>query len=102
MVLDPAKRKHLRAIGHHLNPVVLVANKGLGKSVIEETLRALNDHELIKVKFAVSDREVRQKLVDELVKNTESNLVQSIGKVILLFKPGDKPKHSNLLRVKPD
>ena len=68
---------------------------------MEETLRALNDHELIKVKFNIGDREVRQQLINELVSTTDADLVQTIGKVALLFKAADKPNPllSNLLRV---
>ena len=44
------ERKRLRQIGHALNPVVMVGSQGLTENVIEETNRALNDHELIKVK----------------------------------------------------
>jgi RNA-binding protein len=47
------ERKRLRQIGHVLNPVVMIGGQGLTDAVIEETLRALNDHELIKVKLLV-------------------------------------------------
>ena len=48
--------RQLRAQAHSLKPVVTVAGKGLAPSVLEELDRALNDHELIKVKVAVGDR----------------------------------------------
>ncbi len=101
MSLNAAKKKHFRRIGHNLNPVVIVADKGLTDGVVEETLRALNDHELIKVKFNIGDREARQQLINELVSNTHAELVQTIGKVVLIFKAADKPNPllSNLLRV---
>ena len=51
--------RQLRAQAHSLKPVVTVAGKGLAPSVLEELDRALNDHELIKVKVAVGDREQR-------------------------------------------
>ena len=53
------ERKRLRQIGHALNPVVMIGGQGLTENVIEETNRALNDHELIKVKIAGEDREDR-------------------------------------------
>ena len=43
--------RQLRAQAHSLKPVVTVAGKGLAPSVLEELDRALNDHELIKVKL---------------------------------------------------
>ncbi|MFK0570053.1 YhbY family RNA-binding protein [Endozoicomonas sp.] len=101
MSLNAAKKKHFRSIGHNLNPVVIVADKGLTDSVIEETLRALNDHELIKVKLAIGDREIRQQVISNLISATNADLIQTIGKVALLFKAADKPNPalSNLMRV---
>ena len=45
--------KQLRAIGHKLKPVVTIAGNGLSEGVITELDRALQDHELIKIKLAV-------------------------------------------------
>ena len=56
MRLDSHTRQQLKALGHALNPVVTVAGKGLADTVLDEIRRALHDHELIKVKFAVGDR----------------------------------------------
>ena len=58
--------RQLRAQAHSLKPVVTVAGKGLAPSVLEELDRALNDHELIKVKVAVGDREQRESVIGEL------------------------------------
>ena len=56
--------RQLRAQAHSLKPVVTVAGKGLAPSVLEELDRALNDHELIKVKVAVGDREQRESVIE--------------------------------------
>ena len=100
MSLNAAKKKHFRSIGHNLNPVVMVADKGMTDGVVEETLRALNDHELIKVKFAIGDRDARQQLINELLEVTGAELIQTIGKIALIFKAADKPNPalSNLIR----
>ena len=100
MSLNAAKKKHFRTIGHNLKPVVMVADKGLTDGVVEETLRALNDHELIKVKFAIGDREAKQQLMKELVEAVDAEMVQTIGRIALIYKAADKPNPllSNLLR----
>ncbi len=54
--LSIQERKRLRQIGHALNPVVMLGGSGLTENVVEEILRALNDHELIKVKVAGEDQ----------------------------------------------
>ncbi|MEM8560602.1 MAG: YhbY family RNA-binding protein [Pseudomonadota bacterium] len=92
--------KRLRAIGHKLNPVVTVANKGLTDAVIAELNRALEDHELIKIKFAVGDRNAKAALVQEVCERCAAELVQSIGNVIVILRknPNPDPRLSNLLR----
>lgn len=100
MPLTADRKKALRTIGHNLKPVVTLAEKGLTEGVAEELNRALNDHELIKVKLAVNDRDARRELITELCQQSGAELVQEIGKIALIFRKADKPnaKLSNLLR----
>ncbi|MBM68010.1 MAG: ribosome assembly RNA-binding protein YhbY [Haliea sp.] len=93
--------KQLRAIGHKLKPVVTVAGNGLSDTVLQEALRALGDHELIKVKIAVGDRDTRRAVTEALCTQTGATLVQSIGNVVLLLKRARQPdpRLSNLMRV---
>ena len=92
MTLPPDTQKHFRTLGHTLKPIVTIAGKGLSEGVCAELERALEDHELIKVKIAVADREERRELIDELMTKTRAELVQSIGKVVLIFRAARKPK----------
>ena len=94
------ERKRLRQIGHALNPVVMLGAQGLTAAVIEETQRALNDHELIKVKIAGEDREARAEAIEALLEATDAEAVQKIGKIVLLYKKATKqnPHLSNLVR----
>lgn len=98
--LSNQERKRLRQIGHALNPVVMIGNQGLTENVIEETLRALNDHELIKIKVAGEDRELRATTFEQLVEKTGAQIVQQIGKIVLLYKKAPKQNQhlSNLVR----
>ena len=94
------ERKRLRQIGHALNPVVMIGSQGLTENVIEEALRALIDHELIKIKVAAEDREARATLIDSIVEATGAESVQKIGKIVLLYKKAAKQNQhlSNLVR----
>ncbi len=100
--MDIKKRnKQLKRIAHHLDPIIQLGDKGLTAGVINETSRALADHELIKVRLADPDRESRVATGDALTAAVEATLVQRIGKVIVLFKenPDANPKLSNLHRL---
>ncbi|GAB0153967.1 YhbY family RNA-binding protein [Marinobacterium sp. BA1] len=100
MSLTPEQKKHFRTLGHNLNPIVMVAGKGLSENIQLEVDRALEDHELIKVKFSVGDRDIKRQLVRELCDIVEAELVQQIGNITLLYRPSrdPNPKLSNLLR----
>ncbi len=92
--------RQLRAIGHKLKPAVTVAGNGLSEGVMAEVERALNDHELVKIKLAVGSRETRAAVARELCDRTGADLVQSIGNVILVLRRSadPDPKLSNLIR----
>jgi RNA-binding protein len=100
MPLDPDRKKKFRTIGHQLNPVVMVAGKGLTEGVGLELERALEDHELIKVKLNLADPAERREMAAELCEQHRAELVQAVGKVILIYRKALKPnpKLSNLLR----
>lgn len=93
--------KQLRAIGHKLKPVVTIAGNGLSDTVLQEIERALADHELIKVKLAVGDRDARNTLAAELCSRTRAELVQSVGNIVLIMRRAKQPdpRLSNLMRV---
>ena len=68
----------------------------------EELERALNDHELIKIKVASQDRETRHEAITALCESSGAELVQTIGKIAVILRRAKKPnpKLSNLLRHK--
>ena len=98
--LSTQERKRLRQIGHALNPVVMTGGQGLTENVVEEINRALADHELIKVKISAEDREARTAMIAEIANKTTAEVVQTIGKIALLYKKAAKQnaKLSNLVR----
>tara|TARA_R110002110_G_scaffold362241_1_gene571997 strand:+ start:58785 stop:59096 length:312 start_codon:yes stop_codon:yes gene_type:complete len=93
-------KKQLRAIAHKLHPVVTIAGNGLSEGVAAELDRALNDHELIKIKLAAGSREARAEMTREICKLTGAQLVQSIGNVAILLRRSAQPdpRLSNLIR----
>lgn len=89
--LTDRQRRHLRSLAHTLKPVVWLGNAGLTGTVAEETARALQDHELIKVKASGADRQSRDLLFAELSRRTGSALVHRIGNVAVLYRPRAEP-----------
>ncbi len=102
MALSSEQKKAYKRIGHHLKPVVIVSEQGASEGVLAELDRALSDHELIKIRITVGDRDTKQALIDELCQASGAELVQVIGKMVILLRRNKKanPNLSNLARFK--
>ena len=85
--LTNAQTRFLRGQAHGLKAILQVGGKGISDALVEEVGLALEHHELVKVKIAAEDREVRDALVADLVQRTGAALVQRIGHVAILYRP---------------
>lgn len=90
MPLTSAAARSLRALAHHLEPVVQIGKGGVTKSVVAQVAQALHDHELIKVKV-LSEAPVDRKIAaGQIASSTASDVVQVIGRIVILYKPRPK------------
>lgn len=95
MSLSKKQIKFLRAKCHDLKPVVLMGQKGLTEEVLIELDIALNHHELVKIKLAVDDRQLRAQIIAEICDRSKAEQVQSIGKVLSVYRVNpDRPRIS--------
>ena len=85
-MLSDAQRKYLRRLGHDRKPVVLIGNPGMSPNLIAEMDRALTDHELVKVRARVGDRDLRDEMLAELATATRAEVIQRIGHVALYYR----------------
>jgi RNA-binding protein len=89
--------KYLRALAHDLKPVIIAGNKGITQAVIAETDRALDHHELIKVKLAGADREQRVAMAAQLCRETDAAEVSTIGRVLTIYR--ENPEKEDRIRM---
>lgn len=87
--LSGKQRKHLRGLAHGLDPVVQVGAKGLTDPVLDELERALEAHELIKVRFLEPEEKKRQ--AREIAESLGAHLAGLIGHVGILYRPHPDP-----------
>ena len=64
----------------------MLGQKGLTDEVLKEIDIALDAHELVKIKLAVDDRELRRQVIQAICQQTGSAEVQSIGKTLSVFR----------------
>lgn len=84
--LTPAERQALKARAHRLNPVVLIGEAGLAPAVLAEIDRALQAHELIKIRVMGAERGARDALLDRVCAATGAAPVQHIGKILVVYR----------------
>ena len=85
-MLAKAQKLKLRSQAHNLRPVVLLGQHGYTPAVAKEIEQALDDHELIKIKIPGDERDHRKLLTTIICQELKAELVQSIGKVIVLYR----------------
>ena len=79
-------RRKLRGHGHGLSPIVQVGKSGVTEPFLGQVKQALEDHELIKVKVGAECPVDRHEVADRLNEMPGVNVVQLVGRVVLLYK----------------
>lgn len=85
MPSTPLRRK-LRGLGHHLEPIVQIGKEGTTPAVRRQVQGALFDHELIKVRIGTECPQDRFAVADVLAEDAGVNVVQILGRTLLLYK----------------
>lgn len=85
-MLSGKQRRHLRALGHALHPIVQVGRDGIDEGLIAALDRALLDHELVKIKLGEHAELDRHEAAATLAQRTRSEVAQVLGYTVLLYR----------------
>lgn len=85
--LTARERAALKARAHPLEPLIRVGHAGVTDAALAAIDRALDAHELIKVKIGEGEREDRSEMRASICARTGAALVQSVGRVLVLWRP---------------
>ncbi len=91
-VLKGYQKKYLKGLAHGLKPTVFVGQKGVVPSVVKALDEALDQHELVKIKFIeFKEKGQKKEIVHVLEKESVSALVGMIGHVAILYRRQKDP-----------
>ena len=90
MELTGKQKRALRAMAHHLNPVVMGGAGGLSQAVVDKVIVELDNHELIKVKVSKDAPTTLKDAASDLNEQTSAHVVQTIGRIVVLYKARKK------------
>jgi RNA-binding protein len=85
-MLSGKQRRHLRALGHELRPIVQIGKDGIDDGVVAAIDQALVDHELVKIKVGENADVDRESAADVLAARTSSEVAQVLGNTLLLYR----------------
>ena len=80
----------LKGRGQLLEPVVRVGHAGLSPALLASLNQALDDHELVKVKFA-DFKDQKKELAPRMAELTGSRLIMRVGNVAVLYRQQADP-----------
>lgn len=85
MALSKEEKKELKSKAHHIEPTVIYGKNGLTDAFIEQVNLSLKSHELIKIKF-IKSKEEKKAIFSSIAEKTASEIVSSIGNILILYK----------------
>ena len=88
--LNNRQISHLKGMGQLLEPIVRVGHAGLSDAFIASLNQALDDHELVKVKFS-DFKDQKKELSPQLAERTGSRLILRVGNVAVLYRQHPDP-----------
>jgi RNA-binding protein len=84
--LSGKQGRALKALAHHLDPLVTVGKEGVSEGVLGALSEALTDHELVKVRLPQLDKAERHALAIALAEGASAHLVGELGRIAILYR----------------
>jgi len=93
-LLTGKQKRFLRKQAHHLKAIFQVGKHGVNEQMVQQINDVLEKRELIKVAVLQNCLTDQQTIAEQLVEQTGAQLVQIIGRQIVLYKPSEE--HSTI------
>ncbi|MFH2114169.1 MAG: YhbY family RNA-binding protein [Spirochaetota bacterium] len=84
-MLTSKQRSHLAGLATKLDPIVFLGKAGAAAGVSEALERALDDHELVKLRF-IDFKGERDELARQLAAQSGAELIRVIGNVGVFYR----------------
>lgn len=91
-MLNSKQRAYLRSLASVEDTIFQLGKEGVSDNFVKQLDLALEKRELIKFKVLDTALVDLRETAEELAKATRSNIVQIIGKKIILYRPASKPE----------
>ncbi|WHA08192.1 ribosome assembly RNA-binding protein YhbY [Enterococcus montenegrensis] len=96
MELRGKQKRFLRSKAHHLQPIFQIGKGGISGPMITQIGEALEKRELIKVSLLQNTDEIATDVAHILTAEVHCQVVQIIGRVLVLYRPSSKEKYQRI------
>ena len=91
-MLNGKQKRYLRALAVNENAIFQIGKDGLSENLYQSVREALKTRELVKISVLKTCETDMNEIAVELCANTGAELVQKIGKTIVLYKRSKERK----------
>lgn len=99
MALNGRQIKQLRALAHHLNPVVMIGKNDINMPIVDSAIDAMDKHELIKCSVLDGSTLTTAEAAHELAQRCGAEVVQVVGRKFSIYRRSHRKdiKHIDLV-----
>lgn len=90
IMLTPKNKAYLKGLANHLKAQINLGKGEIDEGVITSVNNSLEAHELIKIKILQNSNELCEDLANQIAKKTKSEVVDIIGRTIILYRESKK------------
>lgn len=91
-MLTGKQKRFLRSKAHNVDPTFQIGKAGIIDNMVEQLVDILENRELIKIHVLQNNFEDKNDLAQEVSQKTNSEIVQVIGSMIVLYKESQDNK----------
>lgn len=88
--LTGKQRRYLRSLAHHRDPLIQVGKEGITPALTHAVQRALQDHELIKIRVLEASPLDRHEVAEPLGRAVGAHVVGTVGRIVMLYRARDE------------
>ncbi|MEE9726806.1 ribosome assembly RNA-binding protein YhbY [Listeria seeligeri] len=95
-MLTATQKRFLRKEAHSIQPIFQVGKGSVSPNLIIQVKEALEARELIKISILQNCEEDKQTVAEKISSRTGADIVQVIGRTIILYKQSVNKQHIKL------
>lgn len=95
-MLTGKQKRYLRSLAHNIDPIFQIGKAGINDNMISQIDETLENRELIKIHILQNNFDDKNDLAKTLSQATNSEVVQVIGSMIVIYRESQENKEISL------